>query len=168
MRNQSETWLLSQRAWGRGLCLVGIATTILAAGCGGGNQEPAESPESEAAKGTDSRWSGAGAQVEDKRGKLDEEQVKVVLARAAKSAHTCVDVAAKDAPHGTGTVTVTFAGKGRSTKATIGAPFDGTGIGQCVTRAFVDIIIPPFDGPDVDKTWEVDLKPGPAEKAKKK
>jgi hypothetical protein len=147
--------------------LLGFSAAVLTAGCGGGNQEPAQSPADEVdQKGVGSGVSGA--PVEDKRGKFDEEQVKVVLARAAKNAHTCVDVAAKDAPHGTGTVTVTFAGKGRSTKAAINAPFDGTGIGQCATRAFVDIIIPPFDGPDVDKTWEVDLKPGPGEKAKKK
>jgi hypothetical protein len=169
MRNRSETWLLSQRAWGS-LYLLGMVAAFTAAGCGGSNQEPAQSPDPEAENKGPVGWSGANApgQVEDKRGKFDEEQVKVVLARAAKNAHTCVDVAAKDAPHGTGTVTVTFAGKGRSTKASIGAPFDGTGIGQCVTRAFVDIIIPPFDGADVDKTTEVDLKPGPAEKAKKK
>jgi hypothetical protein len=167
MRSMSEAWLPSRRFAGRGLWIVGIAAITLAAGCGGSNQEPAQSPENEFDKGTDSHWSGA-PPADDKRGKFDEEQVKVYLTRAAKNAHTCVDVAAKDAPHGTGTVTVTFAGKGRSTKATINAPFDGTQIGQCATRAFVDIIIPPFDGPDIDKAWEVDLKPGPADKGPKK
>src|SRR4051812_27805108 len=144
MRNKSETWLLSAGAWGRSFWILGTAG-MLAAGCGGGNQEPAQSPENEMGTEPPSSTAGSsasmGAPVEDKRGKFDEEQVKVVLARAARNAHTCVDVAAKDAPHGTGTVTVTFAGKGRSTKAIIGPPFDGTQIGQCATRAFVDIII---------------------------
>ena len=92
--------------------------------------------------------------------------MQVVLARAAKNAHTCVDVAGADQPHGDATVTVTFSGKGKSTKATIPAPFEGTQIGACATRAFENIIIPPFDGPDVDKPYAVDLKGGPSSEKK--
>jgi len=98
-------------------------------------------------------------QADSKRNKFDEEQAKVVLARAAGNAHTCVEVVEKDQPHGEGTVTVTFSGKGKSTNATIAAPFEGTPMGQCVTRAFVNMIVPPFEGPDVDLTYPVNLKP---------
>jgi hypothetical protein len=98
-------------------------------------------------------------QADAKRNKFDEEQAKVVLARAATNAHTCVDVVEKDQPHGEGSVTVTFSGKGKSTTATIAAPFEGTPMGQCVTRAFVNMIVPPFEGPDVDMTYPVNLKP---------
>jgi hypothetical protein len=98
-------------------------------------------------------------QADAKRNKFDEEQAKVVLARAATNAHTCVEVVDKDQPHGDGSVTVTFSGKGKSTNATIAAPFEGTPIGQCVTRAFVNMIVPPFEGPDVDMTYPVNLKP---------
>jgi hypothetical protein len=110
-------------------------------------------------------------EVTTKKNKFDEEQAKVVLARAEKSAHTCVDVVDKDQPHGDATVTVTFAGSGKSTKATIPPPYDGTPIGQCATRAFVNIIVPPFEGPDVDMPYQVDLKAdgkGATKKEKKK
>jgi hypothetical protein len=98
---------------------------------------------------------------EHKKMVFDEAQAKVVLTRAATNAHSCVEVVGKDAPHGKSTVLVTFAGAGKSTSASIGAPFDNTPIGQCATRAFVGIIVPPFDGADVEMTWEVDLNPDP-------
>ena len=122
----------------------------------------------------DSKWSGtaspapppgpssaAQSEPESKAGKFDEEQAKVVLARAAKNAHTCVDVTGKDQPKGNATVTVTFSGVGRSTKAAVGGEFENSQIGQCVTRAFVGIIIPPFQGSDVQMTYPVDLMPEP-------
>jgi hypothetical protein len=101
-----------------------------------------------------------------KKNKFDEEQAKIVLARAATNAHTCVEVVDKDQPHGEGTVTVTFSGKGKTTNATIAAPFADTPIGQCATRAFVNMIVPPFEGADVDMTYPVNLKPD-AKAAKK-
>jgi hypothetical protein len=103
--------------------------------------------------------------ADQKKNKFDEEQAKIVLARAATNAHTCVEVVDKDQPHGEGTVTVTFSGRGKSTNATIAAPFAETPIGNCVTRAFVNIIVPPFEGADVDVTQPVNLKPD--SKAKK-
>jgi hypothetical protein len=94
------------------------------------------------------------------KGTFDEEQVTVIMARAAKNAHTCVEVAGKNQPHGQATVAVTFSGsKGRSTAATIDAPFDGTQIGQCATRAFINQIISPFEGMDVTRSYKVDLTP---------
>src|SRR6266576_2063527 len=49
-------------------------------------------------------------QADQKKNKFDDEQAKIVLARAATSAHTCIDVVDKDQPHGEGMVTVTFSG----------------------------------------------------------
>jgi hypothetical protein len=98
---------------------------------------------------------------EHKKMVFDEAQAKTMLARAAGNAHTCVEVVPKDQPHGTGTVLVKFAGAGKSTAASIAAPFDNTPIGQCATRAFVGIIVSPFDGPDVEMTYEVNLNPDP-------
>jgi hypothetical protein len=98
---------------------------------------------------------------EHKKMVFDEAQAKGMLARAAGNAHTCVEVVPKDQPHGTGTVLVKFAGAGKSTSASIAAPFDNTPIGQCATRAFVGIIVSPFDGPDVEMTYEVNLNPDP-------
>jgi hypothetical protein len=98
-------------------------------------------------------------QADSKRNKFDDEQAKVMLQRAATNAHTCVEVVDKDQPHGEGTVTVTFSGKGKTTNASIAAPFEGTPIGECAKRAFVNMIVPPFEGPDVDLTYQVNLKP---------
>jgi len=98
---------------------------------------------------------------EHKKMVFDEAQAKGMLARAAGNAHTCVEVVPKDQPHGTGTVLVKFAGAGKSTSASIAAPFDNTPIGQCATRAFVGIIVSPFDGADVEMTYEVNLNPDP-------
>jgi hypothetical protein len=96
-----------------------------------------------------------------KKNKFDEGQAKVVLARAAGNAHSCVEVVGKDQPHGEGTVLVKFSGTGKSTEASIAAPFDNTPIGQCATRAFVGMIVPPFEGPDVEMTYQVNLNPDP-------
>jgi hypothetical protein len=96
-------------------------------------------------------------QIESKKNQFDEEQARIVLARAATNAHTCVDIVDKDQPHGEGTVIVTFSGVGKSTKASIGTPFDATPIGQCVTRAFVNIIVPPFEGNEVELLQKVNL-----------
>jgi len=74
-------------------------------------------------------------QADSKKNKFDEEQAKVVLARAAGNAHTCVEVVEKDQPHGDGTVTVTFSGKGKSTNATIAAPFSPAGPHPTTTRS---------------------------------
>jgi len=98
---------------------------------------------------------------ESKKMVFDDAQAKTMLARAAANAHTCVEVVPKDQPHGTGVVLVKFSGAGKSTAASIAAPFDNTQIGQCATRAFIGIIVSPFDGADVEMTYEVNLNPDP-------
>jgi hypothetical protein len=110
-------------------------------------------------------------EVESKKNKFDEEQARIVLARAATNAHTCVEIVDKNQPHGDATVIVTFSGVGKSTKASMATPFDNTPIGACATRAFVNIIVSPFSGPDVELLQTVNLKPddkkadkGPAKK----
>jgi hypothetical protein len=95
---------------------------------------------------------------DEKKGSFDDAQAKIFLARAAKNARTCVNVVSKNQPHGDATITVTFSGAGKSTKATVGAPFDGTPIGKCMIRAFVNITITPFEGPDVQMPQRVSLK----------
>jgi hypothetical protein len=157
MRSQTKLF-----AW-RVAPLVVISAGILA--CGGSSpnpevptSEPANSPSGPPPPAPPASLAGD-VQADAKKNKFDEEQAKIVLARAATNAHSCVEVVDKDQPHGEGTVTITFSGKGKSTNATIAAPFEGTPIGQCATRAFVNIIIPPFEGADVDMTYQVNLKP---------
>lgn len=102
--------------------------------------------------------------VATKKGTFDEGMAKVTLARAAKNAHSCIAMAKKDDPRGDTAVTVTFSGVGKTTNATIPAPYDGTEIGKCATRAFVGIVFPPFDGADVNVEQAVDLSPDAKEK----
>jgi hypothetical protein len=133
--------------------------------CGGSSSPPPESPTAEllaaaSSAGPPAPPPSAPEEVEAKKNKFDEEQARIVLARAAANAHTCVDIVDKGEPHGDATVIVTFSGRGKSTKASIGTPYDSTPIGACATRAFVNIIVPPFEGPDVELLQQVDLKLG--------
>jgi len=98
--------------------------------------------------------------ADEKKDAFDEGQAKIVLNRAANSARTCVNVIGQNQPRGDVTVVVTFSGAGKSTKATIGPPFEGKPFGNCVVRAFVNILIKPFDGPDVEVKQKVTLRGG--------
>jgi hypothetical protein len=138
---------------------VALAFAGLAA-CGSTpSSTPAKNPLDDAPPADMPPTANSPEEVTTKKNAFDQEQAKVMLARAEKGAHTCVDVVDKDQPHGEGAVTVTFSGSGKSTKATIAPPFEGTPIGQCATRAFVNIIVSPFEGPDVDVPYQVNLKP---------
>ena len=95
----------------------------------------------------------------DRPAPFDAEQARVALARAAKNAATCVDVAGPDQPSGKPSVSVTFASNGHSVRAAVPAPFVGTQIGSCVERAFVGIIVPHFEGDEVTVEQVVDLVP---------
>jgi hypothetical protein len=99
--------------------------------------------------------------VEAKKHPFDDEQAKIALVRAAKNAHQCMEIADKTSPKGDPKVTVTFSAAGKSIKASIPAPFEGTNIGDCAVRAFVGIIVSPFSGDDVARDQDVDLTPDP-------
>jgi hypothetical protein len=96
--------------------------------------------------------------AEEQKDAFDEAEAKMVLGRAANSARSCVNVVGANQPHGDVTVTVRFSGTGKTSKATIGPPFEGKPFGNCVIRAFVNIVIKPFHGPDVEKTQKVTLR----------
>ncbi len=169
MLRKRSTWSPSRCGlWGN---ILVIGTLLAATSCeSSAAKKSSEFPREETADNQLSSWSGsnvplsAATSEEARQGKFDEQQAQVVLVRAAKNAAQCTDIAGKDQPRGEATVTVTFAPKGRSTKANINEPFAGTPIGNCVVRAFVDIIIPPFDGAEVDRPQTVDLS-GTTQKA---
>jgi|SRR5579859_3943780 len=98
--------------------------------------------------------------AEEKKDAFDEAQARIVLNRAANNARTCVGVVGANQAHGDVTVTVTFSGAGKSTKATIGPPYEGKPFGNCVVRAFVNIVVKPFEGADVELTQKVSLRGG--------
>jgi hypothetical protein len=140
------------------------APLVCFAACGGSTppaESPATNPLDEAPAGSPAAALPASPEeFETKKNKFDEEQARIVLTRAAANAHTCVEIVDKEQPHGDATVIVTFSGVGKSTKASIAAPYDNTPIGRCATRAFVNIIVSPFEGPDVELLQQVNLKPG--------
>jgi hypothetical protein len=164
MRSQPATIKpVAQRSvWGSAVAL-GICLGV--SGCH--SDQPAQSPSDEQSNEAPTKWSSTPSKPVDpnepeaKKGVFDQEQANVVMARSAKMAHTCVDVAPKDDPRGDTEVTVTFSGIGRSTKAVVGGEFADKTIGQCVVRAFVGMIIPPFQGADMEMKYPVDLKPDP-------
>jgi hypothetical protein len=164
MRSQPAVKPVAQRVFWGSVVAAGICLGL--GGCH--SEQPAQSPSNDTSDETASpKWSGGSskpadtAAPESMKGKFDQEQANVVMARAAKNAHTCVGVAPKDDPRGDAQVTVIFSGIGRSTKATVSGEFQGKTIGDCVERAFVGIIIPPFDGADMEMQYPVDLKPDP-------
>ncbi len=96
--------------------------------------------------------------ADERKDSFDEAQAKIVLNRAANGARTCVNVVGQNQPRGDVTVTVTFSGTGKSTKATVPPPFEGKPFGNCVVRAFVNIVIKPFEGADVEMKQKVTLR----------
>jgi hypothetical protein len=106
----------------------------------------------------------------EKPGAFDDNQADLELKRATRSAETCPDVVTGDkVPSGKTSVIVTFALDGSVASATIGPPFDGTRLGDCVLNAYTAVIVPPYSGERKVITWDVNLeKPKEAAKTKKK
>ena len=74
------------------------------------------------------------------------EQIKVALRRGGEKAAECNKVSGT-AISGEGEVQVVLDGKkGYVVDATVGAPFAGTPIEDCIKRAFIDEVLVPFEG----------------------
>jgi hypothetical protein len=112
--------------------------------------------------------------VEDaeRPGVFDDKQADLELKRATRSAETCPDVVTGDkVPSGKTSVIVTFALDGSVASASIGPPFEGTRLGDCVLNAYQAVIVPPYSGERKVITWDVNLAkatPKPEEKPVKK
>lgn len=95
----------------------------------------------------------------DKKAKFDVRQSKIELKRAARSAVTCPgSIGAEEklaAPKAV--VTLTFGNDGNVNKASVDANFKDTKVGTCVLRAMKAVIVPPFDGQEVQVEWEIDF-----------
>jgi hypothetical protein len=98
------------------------------------------------------------AEDEERPGVFDEKQADLELKRATRSAETCPDVVTGDkVPSGKTSVIVTFALDGSVASATIGPPFEGTRLGDCVLNAYQAVIVPPYSGERKVITWDVNL-----------
>jgi len=92
----------------------------------------------------------------------DREATEAVLRRAARQAKEhCGSAKDEDGkakgPWGKTTVSVDLGHNGHSRGVTIGPPFDGKPTGRCVLQAFANLTFPPWNGPDTQVTWEVEL-----------
>jgi hypothetical protein len=172
-----------------GIAVVLVAS-LFAAGCGGppkqANSEdefgkssdtPSSPPPSggdsdaKPASGGDAAPAGGGDASGGRLNKDQEAQIAVALRRGRDKAAQCPDVV-PNAPTGDANVKVTFDGKkGRSVDASVDAPFAGTPIEACIKRAFIDEIVLPFDGGNLDRSTTVKIAakgaPAPDKKPKK-
>jgi hypothetical protein len=108
---------------------------------------------------------------EESKKKFDQRQAELELKRAARSAETCpgaIGATDKDQPKGEAEVTMIFGNDGRVKSVSIGAPFEGTKVGKCATRAFESVIVPSFVGPEQPMNWKVDLAGKAVEEKKDK
>ena len=98
----------------------------------------------------------------EKKRKFDKKQTKLELQRATLSAESCPGVVyeqeGKEHPRGSFKVTVTFQEDGTVRQVTVPSPFDGKPVGDCVTRAYKAVIVPPYSGGEQIVDWDVDLK----------
>jgi hypothetical protein len=86
--------------------------------------------------------SGGAADLND----AQKEQIKVALRRGGEKAAECNKVTGSNVS-GEGEVQVVLDGKkGYVVDATVGAPFAGTPVEDCIKRAFIDEVLVPFEG----------------------
>lgn len=118
--------------------------------------------------GTDGSSAGSGSSTvvpdEGASGLNDEQkdQMKVALRRGGSKAAQCAKSVPDVKTFGDGEVQVTFDGKiGRSTEATVSAPFAGSELESCIKRAFIGEIIVPFEGQPMTVPYAIKIeKPG--------
>jgi hypothetical protein len=101
--------------------------------------------------------------VDEEESKFDEESANYELKRAALNATDCPNTFEKAqlgayAP-GNATVNVVFENNGSVKDVNVSSPYDGTPVGDCIIRAMGTVKVEPFKGPEVPKSWELELGP---------
>jgi len=131
----------------------------------------AEDEKNKKARGVDESYSSEETDSEKKK-KFDKKQTKLELQRATLSAESCPGVVyeqeGKEHPRGAFKVTITFQEDGTVKTIAVPSPFDGKPVGDCVTRAYKGVIIPPYTGGEQIVDWDVDLKDLKPDKGDKK
>jgi hypothetical protein len=107
--------------------------------------------------------------VDEEQAKFDEESANHEMKRAALNATDCPNTFEKDQlgnyTPGKATVSLMFENTGSVKDVSVSAPYAETPVGDCIVRAMGTIAIEPFQGPEVPKTWDLELeapKPKPA------
>ncbi len=110
--------------------------------------------------------------TDEEQSKFDEDAATHEMKRAALNAVDCPNTFEKsqlgDYAPGKATVTLTFENNGGVREVSVSSPYSGTPVGDCIQRAMGTVHVELFSGPEVIKTWELDLpepkKPEPAKK----
>jgi len=96
----------------------------------------------------------------DKKRKFDVRQSQIELKRAARSAVTCpgsIGGTTEKLPNNQALVSLTFSNDGHVKEASIDENFAKTKIGACVLRAMKAVVLPPYEGPEVQLDWPIDF-----------
>jgi hypothetical protein len=95
---------------------------------------------------------------EDETKNFDLKQAKLELRRATLSAVTCPDVRVdKKNPKGEVDLNIVFLSNGHVKEVTMGAPFAGSGLEECITQAYQGVVVPPFKEAEYPLAWRLDL-----------
>jgi hypothetical protein len=121
-------------------------------------------PPDEPARTKSASKSDSGPHVPDSFGgsRYDRAALEVILARAARQVKSNCGAATDDngvasGPWGKTTFSVKLGHNGHSKGGTIPAPYDGKPTGNCVVKAFTNLIYAPFAGDDADVDWPVEM-----------
>jgi hypothetical protein len=97
----------------------------------------------------------------EEEAKFDEESAEHEMKRASLNAVDCPNTFEKsqlgDYSPGKAEVTMMFLNDGSVNNVSVGAPYSGTPVGDCIVRAMGTVKIEPFKGAEVPKTRELEL-----------
>jgi len=103
----------------------------------------------------------------------DKDATEVVIKRAARQVKDNCG-AAKDetgkatGPWGKVNAQIQLGHNGHSKGITVPAPYQGKPVGNCIEKAFGNLVFPPWGGSDTQVDWELELVQPGAEKPEKK
>jgi len=152
--------------------------------CGGGQKSSVMTPEdrlnaqlamAEEQKGEDADNTGRFSQaetVDEEESKFDDESANHEMRRAALNATDCPNTFEKsqlgEYTPGKTSVALTFENNGGVKDVNVNSPYDGTPVGDCIIRAMGTVHVEPFKGPEVQKTWDLELGPAKPPETKKR
>lgn len=109
--------------------------------------------------------------IDEEESKFDEESANHEMRRAALNATDCPNTFEKSQlsgyQPGKASVSMTFENNGSVKDVSVTAPYDGTNVGNCIVRAMSTVNVEPFKGPEIPKTWDLELGPAKPAEAKK-
>jgi hypothetical protein len=154
------------------MIILGALATIA---CGGGQKSSVMTPEerlnaqlaiAEDQKDSESDNTGRFSQaetVDEEESKFDEDSANHELRRATLNATDCPNTFEKAQlgayQPGKATVSLIFENSGSVKDVNVSAPYDGTPVGDCIIRAMGTVNVEPFKGPEIPKTWDLELGP---------